>query len=118
MIRGHHQRSSSEVIIRGHHQRSSSEVIIRGHHQRSSYDVFECGHHQRSSSEAIIRGHHQRSSYDEFECGAHARKVLALGAREQRMQRVPKLMVERLEHSRTEQRVAGARLGARAVRDR
>jgi hypothetical protein len=45
-IRGHHQRSSSEVIIRGHgwfppppdeggNQRSSSEVIIRGHHQRS-----------------------------------------------------------------------------------
>jgi hypothetical protein len=35
-IRGHHQRSSSEVIIRGRHQRPSSEAIIRGHHQRPS----------------------------------------------------------------------------------
>ena len=28
-IRGHHQKSSSEVIIRGHHQRSSAEVFSR-----------------------------------------------------------------------------------------
>jgi hypothetical protein len=53
----------SEVIIRGHNQRSSSEVItevfIRGHHippseMRSNLmrDAIR-GHHQRSSSEVI-----------------------------------------------------------------
>jgi hypothetical protein len=72
-IRGHHQRSSSEVIsrgvlahlmreaIRGHHQSSSSEVIIRGCSRAPDE-----GGNQRSSSELIIKGHHQRSSAEVF----------------------------------------------------
>jgi hypothetical protein len=71
-IRGHHPRSSSEVIIRGcsrapdegGNQRSSSEVIIRGHQQRCSRAPDEGGN-QRSSSAVIIRGHHQRSSAED-----------------------------------------------------